>query len=613
MDVNENPFMGKRKATHFRRYYKHYVLIILTLTLLLLGSAWMFVRHYKPILSARLKEQIYRASDSLYRVEFARVHLNPLLGSFTLDSFHLIPDTNTYNRLKIAHRAPPNLFDIFIGEFKLRHAHLFSLVTKKTVNIKVIKAENPSIIILHESHQGSENQESVKNTLFNLISGPLKAIQIGHIGLHNISIVFKEKNKSWPEGNALDHMDVVFQDIKIDSSTIRDLSRFLFAKDVWLHLRGSRLYTPDSLYEITTGGIGFSIIEGEGIVKDLKIKPRLSAYQFDKRLQYRKDRFDIAVDSILFSGFSLHDLRKRKWHIGVFQVLNLTGDIYLNAGVPVRPVVKPLPQQILRESKLDLLIDTLKIKNADLKYRELNPNSGKVGFVTFNHITGEILNITNDSVLIQKQPYCKADLHALFMDKGALHALFNFNLADLDNTFTFRGELGYMNATALNPATRPLGLVRIRSGRIHSLHYNLSADNSGAYGDVALQYDRLGISVLSKNKETGDLTRQGLISLAANMLVIKDNNMEDSLGIRQTEVHYKREPYRSVFNLMWKSIFSGVKPMVGVDKDTEEKIKSLKKGQDNIKGGKNKNGKGNFLQKAGNFLKKATRTIENKK
>ncbi len=613
MEANENPFMGKRKSAHLRRYYKHYVLIIMILVLLLLGSAWLFVSHYKPILSDRLKRQVYLASDSLYRVEFSKVHLNPLLGSFTLDSFHLIPDTNTYNRLKIAHRAPPNLFDISIDEFKLRHAHLLSLVTRKTVNIKIIKAENPNILILHEESEDSGRQESVKETLFNLLSGPLKEIKIGHIGFHNISLVYKKKNTPWPGGNALDHMDLILQDIRIDSSTVEDLSRLLFAKDVWLHLRGSRFFTADSVYEISTGGIGFSVIEGKGIVKNFKVTPQLNDYEFDQTLRYRKNRFDISADSILFSGFSLHDLRERIWHVSRFQVRNMTADVYLNRGLPVRPVVKPLPQEILRESNLDLQIDTLRLKNINVKYRELNPNSEKIGYVTFNDITGNIFNITNDTSLIQKNKYCKADLQAMFMDKGALHAFFNFNLADPDNEFTFKGHLGYLNATTLNPATRPLGMVKIKSGRIHSLDYNLKADNSGAYGSVALKYDRLGVSVLSKDDSTGDLTKQGLISLAANLLVINDNNMEEGQGPGQSKVSYKRDPYRSVFNLMWKSIFSGVKPMVGVDKKTEEKINSLKEKGEKLKGNKGKGGKGNFFQKARDFLKKTTQSLENKK
>ncbi len=597
--------MKKRYLSHVKRHYKRYVWLIIVLLLLLIVSGWLFVRHYKPLLSERLKKQVYFATDSLYRVTFSEVHLNPVLGQFTLDSFHLIPDTNTYNRLKQEHRAPSNLFDISVGEFQLRRMNLWSLVFNKKVKIGVVKAENPKVAIYHEENPEGSSKENIRQALFDLTAGPLNSIQIDHIGLHNISLLYRNKLKPEAGDVKLKNMELVFRDIRIDSSTLRDSTRFLFSKDIWFHLDESLFYTSDSLYKISTKGIGFSVMEEKMIIKDLKVTPRINEQEFDRLQQYRKNLFEFSTDSLLLEGLTLEELQEKKWYVKKITLLHSNADIYLNRGLAIKPVEKPLLRDALNNITANVLIDTLKLKNVTIKYREFNPNSGRIGYVTFNDIYGTIRNITNDSVQLQKNKFCKADLHALFMDHGKMHALFSFNLIDPDNLFSYNGHLDFLNATVLNPATRPLGLVKIKSGRIHSLDYNFNADNSGAYGSIALKYDRLSISVLSKN-ETGDLKKKGLISLAANLLLLKDNNLYDSLAIQQTKVAYQRDPYRSIFNLMWKSIFSGVKVIVGVDKKTEENIKSLKKTGERLKEGKDRDKKdkgGNFLKRAQQFLK----------
>src|SRR5699024_12063938 len=110
--------------------------------------------------------------------------------------------------------------------------------------------------------------------------------------------------------------------------------------------------------------------------------------------------------------------------------------------------------------------------------------------------------------------------------------------------------------------------------------------------------------VLSKSNRKGNLEKQGFISLAANLFVIKDANRSDSFA----QISYKRDPYRSVFNLMWKSIFTGVKPLIGIDKKTEQKIKSLK----STKKGKEKAESDGLLNKVKKFLKKTAQKLEGK-
>jgi hypothetical protein len=59
------------------------------------------------------------------------------------------------------------------------------------------------------------------------------------------------------------------------------------------------------------------------------------------------------------------------------------------------------------------------------------------------------------------------------------------------------------------------------------------------------------------------LEKKKLASFIAN-LVVKNANPLRKQDVRVAEVHYTRNTNRSFFNLMWKSVFTGVKQSAGM-------------------------------------------------
>ena len=141
--------------------------------------------------------------------------------------------------------------------------------------------------------------------------------------------------------------------------------------------------------------------------------------------------------------------------------------------------------------------------------------------------------------------------------------------------FSYSGSLAPMKATVLNKATRYLGLLKIRSGNIHSLRFNFSANTTQSTGSVRLLYDELSISLLSVDEMSGRLKQKALASLMANLLVLRNNNITDTPSVQRASVTYPYDPEKSIFNYMWKSIFEGVKIVVGMDQDASQLKKDL--------------------------------------
>ena len=86
--------------------------------------------------------------------------------------------------------------------------------------------------------------------------------------------------------------------------------------------------------------------------------------------------------------------------------------------------------------------------------------------------------------------------------------------------------------------------------------------------------------MLEKKEETGRIKKKGLISFFANTLLIIDNNPTPGSPLRVAAAAFVRPAQASFFNLMWKTIFEGIKTTVGF---TSEREQELQKSFDSMK------------------------------
>ena len=107
-----------------------------------------------------------------------------------------------------------------------------------------------------------------------------------------------------------------------------------------------------------------------------------------------------------------------------------------------------------------------------------------------------------------------------------------------------------------------MALLKLNTGKINSLDFHFKGNNTGAKGDFTMKYEDLKVDILKRDKNTNEVRKRGLASLAANVIV--KNNNPDSRGLRQVTPSYKRNIYKSFFNLVWKMIFTGMKETVGI-------------------------------------------------
>lgn len=323
---------------------------------------------------------------------------------------------------------------------------------------------------------------------------------------------------------------------------------------------------------------------------DLRLSIRQIQYQFDENaMQLEADTIVINSDSIHISALRLLPLYEKDefaalapGHEDWMQITsqdingygvdlnewiiqkNFTADSidigaariesYKNRNIAQVQRIKPLFFQLLGRIPHPVDIQTIGFRNLQASYSELAPGKSVPGTLSFDKISGACRGITN-----------RPDNSGQMITLGATGLLQNTAQMQLDLAwpvdttaphFVATGSLGSMNLSLMNRMTEPIADLQIDSGEVNRLTFRITGDSIEAETELTLLYDDLQIELL--HLKEGKIRERKLLSTVLDDLVLIPNNPhlgQTRIGTGTT----LRDPYRSQFNYLWKSIETGIK------------------------------------------------------
>jgi hypothetical protein len=222
------------------------------------------------------------------------------------------------------------------------------------------------------------------------------------------------------------------------------------------------------------------------------------------------------------------------------------------------------PQQDFLKIPVKVALKKVTIQQGLIAYKEKEVLTGSNGLVVFDDVHATLRNVTNYPADLRKNGVCTVQFNSRFLHKIPLTATLQLYLNSNSGKFTINGTMQSLDATFLNQLSKPMAMVEINSGTIHSLDFNLICNDGRAKGIVRLLYDDLKIKVLKKDEQTDEFKPKKMMSLLAN-LTVKNANPAKGQNVRVVSVSHPRDIYRSMFNFIWKSIFEGLQKTVGID------------------------------------------------
>jgi hypothetical protein len=538
--------------------------ILLALVILVGAAALYFSAKWKPIVTTKIKEGIYNGSNHLYRIDFKDIHLNLISGNIVLDSIQLTPDTNVFNQLKTIKKAPTHLFRIKLAHLKLSRVGILTAYFKKKIKINSIVLDHPSIDMIYHKVPKQKDTVQIEQTLYQQISKAIKAIRVGRISIIDADFDYYNGQKKL---NAVKHLTVNVKDVLVDSLSQNDTSRVFHAKDIGFELSGYKSVSKDKMYTLQVDTVIGSISRKTLKVKGLKMIPMYPDLTFSRKYTVQKDRYDLDFKELNLSGvdfISLNNdgnLHAKRLTIGPAKVA-----IFMNRELPPPNFDKGrnYPHNALKRLPIEMLVDTLSLKNVDIAYTEYNPKAKERGTLKLDNLSGNILNLTNDSLRLTKNNHALADLTTYIMGTGKMNVKIDFNLTDKNAAFSYVGHIGTFNMQVLNPLSKSLGLIEIEKGTVQKADFNITANEKRSKGTLQFYYTDLKVNLLKEGDGGKPKEKKGLLSFLANTVLIKNDNPTKGEQGRTVNVAFERLPQASFFNLMWKSVFVGIRETVGI-------------------------------------------------
>jgi hypothetical protein len=532
-------------------------------------------RYWSPILANKVHDVVLTSSDSLYKVDFSDAELHVLEGKITLYNIILKPDTAVYNKKKKQHLAPNNLVELHVKRLVLLHVHPISLYFRHKLNIGRVILNEPEVNISYQLNHTKDTVVKDHRTAWQKISKSLRSIHIGQIQLNDVKFKYQDYSGNKVAISELKEMNLSATDLLIDSLTQTDRSRLLYCKDIVTELNNYTGKTANGLYSYKVKYLKLSTLKSQLNVEGLQLEPAKTGIFFNKS---KRDRFGLNIDTLQLNHFdflSYHKYRRltasslilNRGSISVFNNPNKTKDSTINK-------INTFPNVMIHKIGMDLTIDTLRVHHINVEYSEFNKKSQKTGTISFDNTSGHFYNVTTNDAAIAKNNITDVKLTTYFMNRGKLDVQFAFNLTDKEAAFTYKGTLGPMDMQALNKAVMPLAMVKATSGTIKQLRFDIKANSSVFKGDVAFLYNDLKVNIFQADTANDRLKKRSLMSMFANLFVIKHNNPDNNdEAPRTSTVHYQRPKDSPFFKTMWKTLLEGIKPCVGLDAKTQKATK----------------------------------------
>ena len=316
--------------------------------------------------------------------------------------------------------------------------------------------------------------------------------------------------------------------------------------------------SSDSMHTFKAGGVSYSATSNVLDVDSFNILPNYTDYDFTSRYDFQTNRIEAGFSNIHVNDFNMAAfLRSGNLISSSIEIGEMNMKVFRDKRKKFRHMNKPAFQDMIYNYPGNIRIDLVSLKKGNVIYTVHTEEANEPGYISFNEINAEIYNITNDSVYKTKNDSIILNGNALLMGKGKMTVLLKAKLFDNRNRFSMDGTLSGMEAGELNPILEKSAFIYATSGKINSMNFSFTADNTKAAGRLTVLYQGLDIAV--KNKQTDDTTafRERFISFIANIKVMDSNPLPDK-EVRIGIIDFERDPEKFLFHYCFRSILSGI-------------------------------------------------------
>ena len=348
------------------------------------------------------------------------------------------------------------------------------------------------------------------------------------------------------------HFDVAIDSLGLNSKTLKETIPFQF-KDYKIQIN-KIAYTVNQLQDVM---VNEALIQPSIITfNTIEYKPRFSREKYVEVIPYEKDLMNLKMKQLQINDYDYSITEAFKLFAARYIELDsLDFSIYRDKTVRDDTREKDLYSKMLREMKLKLAIDSVKVKNTHLEYEELIQKRRPPGRIFFDDLNMNIYTITNQNLDRANFPETKIDVNTSFMGKSPFKVDWNFKINDENDVFIISGNSFNIPESSINSFFAPAMGMKTH-GTVNELYFNFRGNSDQASGDLQIAYEDFKIDALKK----GSNEKNKFLSAIVSLVVKKDSKANGETKANPEAV--KRNKTKSFWNYFWKCLEAGLREAV---------------------------------------------------
>ena len=144
------------------------------------------------------------------------------------------------------------------------------------------------------------------------------------------------------------------------------------------------------------------------------------------------------------------------------------------------------------------------------------------------------------------------------MTAGLLTLLLTVPVASPELSLHYSGGLSAMSLTPLDAFLETAEHLRIKSGSMQHVIFDIDVSSGHARGNVQATYENLEIAILDKLTGSEKGFENRLSSLLANVKIRNGKGLDASASMQTGKVFYNRGPGEEFVQFLWFALRSGV-------------------------------------------------------
>jgi hypothetical protein len=456
-------------------------------------------------------------------------------------------------------RKDQNRFKIHAPQIQFTGFDMETAFEQNSFEFGQIEINNPEISIEINRVIKDDTLEFLQTLdLYPYVEHLINQIKVDNLNLNKAYLYF-----NWLEKQLFrNELNISFKDILLSEN--QPPANLLNSSEFNISTTNLATTNKNGMYKYSADSFIYNSARHSVKLKNIRVNPLVEKVEFPRKTGFQTDVAKASIDYVEFQNINekrwLQDniLAAEKLQIGPTSL-----EIFRDKRFPFNHSQRPpWPQDLLKDINQRFVFDSVKLLPSYIKYSELLGISDEPGFIEFYDLTFSGGRLSNCEDEIRQNPDFELNAQASLLNQSLLKANFSFDLGGPDYVHSAKGFLNPMPLEPLNSMISKSAPLAIEEGYLNRLEFDISFNKNQANGNLYFAYENLKIAVLDYSGD--EIQKAKFASFLANKMVVNSKNPNGN-ELVPVEISYFRDEERSILNYWWKSIYSGVKEVIGLN------------------------------------------------